>query len=110
MAAVQHNIASTEHIQKCLRMSTMVSKQLSNASGYLLSDTTAAKTQQHRKHVHSRRTMARAPSDILSNSSMQQMPWSLSTSAPLSSTCSPLSGSFVTYAVKPTAEEPRPEV
>lgn len=41
--------------------------------------------------------MARALSDILSNSSMQQTPWSLSTSAPLSRTCSLLSGSFATY-------------
>jgi hypothetical protein len=38
-------------------------------------------------------SMARAPSLILSNSSMQQMPLSLSTSAPLSSTSSLVSGS-----------------
>ncbi len=39
------------------------------------------------------RAMERALSDILSNSSMQQTPWSLSTSAPLSSTISRVSGS-----------------
>ncbi len=38
-------------------------------------------------------TMERALSDILSNSSMQQTPWSLSTSAPLSNTISRVSGS-----------------
>ena len=37
--------------------------------------------------------MERAESDILSNSSMQQTPWSDSTSAPLSSTISFVSGS-----------------
>ena len=54
--------------------------------------------------------MERAPSDILSNSSMQQTPWSDSTSAPDSSTNCLVSGSFVTYAVRPTADEPLPEV
>lgn len=86
--------------------------------------------------------MLRAFSDILSNSSIQQTPLSLSTSAPLSKTLakkepqlvkntfiikfyegrrkktdvemphtvSPVSGSFVTYAVKPTAELPLPLV
>lgn len=38
-------------------------------------------------------TMLRAASDILSNSSMQQMPLSLSTNAPLSRTISRVSGS-----------------
>ena len=38
-------------------------------------------------------TMLRALSDILSNSSMQHTPWSLSTKAPLSSTISRVSGS-----------------
>merc|ERR1719419_420123 len=54
--------------------------------------------------------MERALSDILSNSSMQQMPRSLSTSAPDSSTRSPESGSFEMYAVSPTADDPLPEV
>jgi len=52
----------------------------------------------------------RAPSLILSNSSMQHTPRSDSTSAPLSSTNSLVSGSRVTYAVRPTADEPLPEV
>ena len=50
------------------------------------------------------------PSDILSNSSMQQTPRSDNTRAPDSNTNSLVSGSFVTYAVRPTAEEPLPEV
>ena len=50
------------------------------------------------------------PSSILSNSSMQQIPLSDSTSAPLSRTISLVSGSFVTYTVRPTAELPLPEV
>jgi hypothetical protein len=53
---------------------------------------------------------ARVRSVILSNSSMQQMPRSDRTSAPDSSTLSPVSGSLVTNAVRPTAEEPCPEV
>lgn len=69
----------------------------------------------------------RVASDILSNSSIQQTPPSLSTSAPLkqvsdgaqnynymntylSKTNCFESGSRVTYAVKPTADEPFPEV
>ena len=52
----------------------------------------------------------RALSDILSNSSMQQIPLSESTRAPDSRTMSFDSGSRVTYAVRPTAEEPLPEV
>ena len=52
----------------------------------------------------------RAASLILSNSSIQQIPLSDKTSAPLSSTMSRVSGSLVTYAVRPTAEDPRPEV
>ena len=52
----------------------------------------------------------RALSDILSNSSMQQMPRSDKTNAPDSSTISLDSGSRVTYAVRPTADEPRPDV
>lgn len=50
------------------------------------------------------------PSSILSNSSIQQIPLSDKTRAPLSSTISFVSGSFVTYTVKPTADEPFPEV
>jgi hypothetical protein len=46
----------------------------------------------------------------LSNSSMQQMPLSDSTSAPDSSTMSLVSGSRTTEAVRPTAELPLPEV
>lgn len=49
-------------------------------------------------------------SSILSNSSMQQMPLSESTKAPLSRMISLVSGSLVTYTVRPTAEEPFPEV
>lgn len=47
---------------------------------------------------------------ILSNSSMQQMPLSLSTRAPVWRTSCRVSGSFITYAVRPTALEPLPEV
>lgn len=47
---------------------------------------------------------------ILSNSSMQQMPLSLSTRAPVWRTSCRVSGSFVTYAVRPTALEPLPDV
>lgn len=50
----------------------------------------------HRLSVHAPGltcSIARADSDILSNSSMQQMPRSDSTSAPDSSTCSRVSGS-----------------
>mmetsp|Transcript_45259 Transcript_45259/g.96293 ORF Transcript_45259/g.96293 Transcript_45259/m.96293 type:complete len:215 (-) Transcript_45259:1187-1831(-) len=54
--------------------------------------------------------MARVVPDILSNSSMQQMPRSDSTSAPLSMTSSLVSGSLATDAVSPTADEPFPEV
>merc|ERR1711892_881351 len=54
--------------------------------------------------------MLRVPSDILSNSSMQQIPRSDRTNAPDSSTRSPESGSLVMYAVRPTAEDPLPEV
>jgi hypothetical protein len=54
--------------------------------------------------------MLRAASLILSNSSMQHTPWSDRTSAPDSSTISRVSGSFVTYAVRPTADDPRPDV
>ena len=52
----------------------------------------------------------RALSLILSNSSMQQIPRSDSTNAPLSSTKSFVSGSLCTYAVRATAEDPLPEV
>ena len=52
----------------------------------------------------------RSPSSILSNSSMQQMPWSASTRAPPSSVISPVTGSFITAAVRPTPELPRPVV
>ena len=47
---------------------------------------------------------------ILSNSSMQQIPLSLSTSAPVWRTSCRVSGSFITYAVRPTALEPLPDV
>ncbi len=47
---------------------------------------------------------------ILSNSSMQQMPLSLSTSAPVCRTSCRVSGSFITYAVRPTALDPFPDV
>lgn len=49
-------------------------------------------------------------SSILSNSSIQHMPKSLRTKAPLSNTNSLVSGSFLTLAVRPTALEPRPLV
>lgn len=49
-------------------------------------------------------------SSILSNSSIQQIPLSERTRAPLSKTISFVSGSFVTYTVRPTADEPLPEV
>ena len=52
----------------------------------------------------------RVESDILSNSSMQHTPPSDSTSAPDSSTSCRVSGSRVTYAVRPTAEDPLPLV
>ena len=70
----------------------------------------------------------RVASDILSNSSIQQTPPSLSTKAPLGEQCQEVtgipngmgtylsstscleSGSRVTYAVRPTADEPFPEV
>src|ERR1700730_2972716 len=52
----------------------------------------------------------RVASDILSNSSMQQTPPSERTSAPDSKTNCRVSGSRVTYAVRPTAEEPLPLV
>jgi hypothetical protein len=52
----------------------------------------------------------RVVSDILSNSSMQQMPKSDNTNAPLSSTKSLVSGSRTTDAVSPTAELPFPDV
>ena len=47
----------------------------------------------------------RVSSFILSNSSIQHIPISLRTSAPLSRTISFVSGSLVTYAVRPTAED-----
>lgn len=49
-------------------------------------------------------------SSILSNSSIQQIPLSDSTKAPDSKTVSLVSGSFVIYTVKPTAELPFPDV
>ena len=52
----------------------------------------------------------RVASFILSNSSMQQIPPSHSTKAPLSSTNCLVSGSVTTYAVNPTADEPLPDV
>eukprot|EP00177_Eucheuma_denticulatum_P002267 GFKZ01004061.1.p1 GENE.GFKZ01004061.1~~GFKZ01004061.1.p1 ORF type:complete len:203 (+),score=2.64 GFKZ01004061.1:730-1338(+) len=52
----------------------------------------------------------RANSDILSNSSMKHTLRSHRTSTPDSRTFSSMSGSRVTYAVSPTAEDPRPDV
>ena len=49
-------------------------------------------------------------SSILSNSSMQHIPLSERTSAPLSNTNSLVSGSLVTYTVRPTADDPFPDV
>lgn len=49
-------------------------------------------------------------SSILSNSSIQQIPLSERTKAPLSKTISLVSGSLVTYTVNPTADEPLPDV
>jgi len=54
--------------------------------------------------------MTRVLSSILSNSSMQQIPLSESTKAPDSNIISRVSGSFVMYTVKPTAELPLPDV
>merc|ERR1719376_129824 len=54
--------------------------------------------------------IARAPSSILSNSSMQQTPRSDKTNAPLSNTSSPVAGSLLIEAVRPTALLPLPEV
>lgn len=54
--------------------------------------------------------ITRVLSSILSNSSMQQIPLSERTRAPLSSTISRVSGSLVMYTVRPTAELPLPEV
>ena len=47
---------------------------------------------------------------ILSNSSMQQTPWSANTRAPPSKIISYVTGSFMTAAVRPTPDEPRPVV
>src|SRR5690242_12069410 len=52
----------------------------------------------------------RVESDILSNSSIQHTPPSERTNAPDSRTSWRVSGSRVTYAVRPTADEPFPEV
>ena len=52
----------------------------------------------------------RSLSIILSNSSMQHTPWSASTSAPPSSVISPVTGSCITAAVRPTPDDPRPVV
>ena len=49
-------------------------------------------------------------SSILSNSSIQQIPLSVRTSAPPSSTTSPVVGSFMTAAVRPALEDPFPLV
>ena len=54
--------------------------------------------------------ITRVFSSILSNSSMQQIPLSDRTKAPLSNTISLVSGSRVTYTVSPTADDPFPEV
>lgn len=47
---------------------------------------------------------------ILSNSSIQQTPWSANIKAPASMQNSPVSGSFYTLAVRPAALEAFPEV
>ena len=47
---------------------------------------------------------------ILSNSSIQQTPLSAKTKAPASKEISPVEGSFITEAVKPTPDEPLPVV
>ena len=52
----------------------------------------------------------RSASSILSNSSMQQIPLSASTSAPPSRTSSPVALSRITAAVSPTPDEPLPVV
>ena len=49
-------------------------------------------------------------SSILSNSSIQQIPLSERTKAPLSKMISLVSGSLVMYTVRPTAELPFPDV
>jgi hypothetical protein len=49
-------------------------------------------------------------SSILSNSSIQQIPWSLKTKAPLYRMNSLVYGSFRTLAVRPTALDPLPLV
>ncbi|KAL7442925.1 hypothetical protein ACHAXM_008615 [Skeletonema potamos] len=54
--------------------------------------------------------MARVVPDILSNSSIQQMPRSERTKAPDSITSSRVSGSRTTDAVRPTADDPFPDV
>merc|ERR1719401_454558 len=54
--------------------------------------------------------IARAFSSILSNSSMQHIPLSANTRAPLSSTRSLVTGSLLIEAVRPTALLPLPEV
>lgn len=52
----------------------------------------------------------RSASAILSNSSIQQTPRSARTKAPPSKVISPVRGSRITAAVKPTPEDPRPVV
>ena len=47
---------------------------------------------------------------ILSNSSIQHTPLSAKTKAPASKVISPVDGSFITLAVRPTPEEPLPVV
>ena len=47
---------------------------------------------------------------ILSNSSIQQIPWLASIKAPASIVNSPVSGSLKTEAVKPAADEAFPDV
>ena len=47
---------------------------------------------------------------ILSNSSIQQIPLSAKTNAPASKVISPVDGSFITEAVKPTPDDPLPVV
>ena len=51
-----------------------------------------------------------SPSIILSNSSIQHTPWSAKTSDPPSNVISPVIGSLVTEAVKPTPDDPLPVV
>jgi hypothetical protein len=60
--------------------------------------------------IKEEKTRMAPTSPILSNSSIQTIPRSAKTMAPASNRFSPVSGSIVTAAVKPTPDEPRPVV